>query len=96
MATDKVSNKPDGDGGKASSGKEANVQANKEQSALGAYDVTEHMLSGEECAEKLCTQYNAQNPSKSLGLSSDEVRFANASVLEMYPCIACPSACASA
>jgi hypothetical protein len=43
------------------------------------YDVTEHLLSVSEVAQKLSTNVNAENPSKSPGLTAAEVRAARSS-----------------
>lgn len=67
----------------------------KPDSAAGEYDVTEHLMSAEECAENLATDYNSQDPWKSKGLTEDEVRprcqvLSCSGVLAMHGvCIAC-------
>jgi hypothetical protein len=45
-------------------------------SALGAYDVTEHLMEPQEVADKLQTSINIETPHKSTGLTKDEVRAA--------------------
>jgi hypothetical protein len=46
----------------------------KEAPALGAYDVTEHLMGVPEVADRLATNVNASAPEKSPGLSAVEVR----------------------
>ena len=46
----------------------------KAAGALGAYDVTEHKMSHGEVADKLATSIDLENPSKSRGLTKEEVR----------------------
>lgn len=45
----------------------------KAASALGAYDVTEHKMSHGEVADKLATSIDLENPTKSRGLTKEEV-----------------------
>jgi hypothetical protein len=50
------------------------VGGDKAASALGAYDVTEHMMSHAECADRLGTSIDLENPHKTKGLTKEEVR----------------------
>ena len=58
---------------KKAEGEDAGEDGAKPDSGAGDYDVTEHLMSAEECAEKLSTNYNSEGPWKSKGLTEDEV-----------------------
>jgi hypothetical protein len=62
--------------------------------AKGGYHVTEHLMSTSEVANLLATNVDVNNPSKSQGLSSQEVRFqrmfvykpTDAKCMHLFPC----------